>query len=153
MKKVISFIVLLILFSCSSEDSSPSFSTSSIVGKWDIKSRMNGTSNVVLTPCEEIYNKIEFLADKTVMSEEGYGTSGSCKHYTDNFTYNISKDILIIYSTDGIVNQETQFKILELTPAMLKLKKFHSKEIEKGVVKKDISIPENQQITESYDKI
>lgn len=157
MKKsiLLSLLSVSFLISCSkNDDNTPSTPVPSIVGKWDLKAKMVGTTAVALYPCEEQYNQFEFFSNLTYVEDEGYTNNGtSCTHYTFSNSYSISNNNLIINDDDGIVQTESHLKIIELTQTKLKLKLFYIKEKQNGVVTSEENIPENQQRTTSFDKI
>ena len=159
MKKSILLLTLsiTIFISCSkSDDNNSSTPLSSIVGKWDLKAKMTGTTNVVLYPCEEQYNQYQFFENLTAIEDEGYTNGGtSCTHYTYNETYTIANNKLTIIETssNGQYVYEYRFNILELTSTKLKLKIYYTNEKHNGTLTFEENIPESQQTTSSYDKV
>jgi hypothetical protein len=147
-------ISVLSLVSCSkSSDDSSSSQFSSIVGKWDLKAQMKGTTSIPLSACEEQYNQYQFLENLTYIVDWGYTNNGTqCTHYTKTNTYSLSNDILITNSFDGIIYQESHSKILELTSTKLKVKTFYRKE-KQGTAITEINIPEEQQGIGIFEKI
>ena len=159
MKKSILLLALSIstLFSCSKSDDNTSTPTlSSIVGKWDLKAKMTGTTVVALYPCEEQYNQYQFFENLSAIEDEGYTNGGtSCTHYTYNETYTIANNKLTIIETssNGQYVYEYRFNILELTSTKLKLKLFYTNEKHNGTLTFEENIPENEQTTSSFEKI
>lgn len=159
MKKSILLLAFIVttLFSCSNnEDNSNVIPNSTIVGKWDLKSQITGTTNVMLSPCEIQYNQYQFFENLTAIENEGY-TNGNtnCTNYTYNQTYKIEDKILTI-TENSDNNQyvfEYKYKILELTSTNLKIKLYYTSEKSKGKLTDEENIPENEQTTNSYEKI
>ena len=148
-------ILVLSLFSCSKSDdkNGTSIPTASIIGKWDLKSQMRGTTVVPLSACEEQYNQYQFLENLTYVEDWGYTNNGTqCTHYTETNTYSLSNNILITNSFDGIVYQESHSKILELTSTKLSVKTFYRKE-KQGTTVTETNIPEQQQVTGFFEKL
>ena len=159
MKKsiLLSLLSVSFLISCSkNDDNTPSTPVPSIVGKWDLKAKMVGTTAVALYPCEEQYNQYQFFENLSAIEDEGYTNGGtSCTHYTYNETYTIANNKLTIIETSSIGQYvyEYRFNILELTSTKLKLKIYYTNEKHNGTLTFEENIPESQQTTSSYDKV
>lgn len=156
MKKSLFLLIAIVLFSCSNDDNSssaavtPTFNSQDLIGKWDLKSSITGTTNNPLNSCEQIHSGYEFKTNGTCI--EGYGrvnVSGVCVNNQYNQTYTLTNNIITVKQTNGY---EARYNITELSTTKLKLTLIYSKEVNNGTVYEN-NPPINQQTTSSYDKL
>lgn len=160
MKKSILLFALSIstLISCSKSDDNPSTTPiPNIVGNWDLKAHMLGTTDFPLDYCEERDSQFRFYSNLTVVETTGYSNSntGRCDNDIYQETYSVSNNVLTIIRVLNPISyfRETRYNILELTSAKLKLKLFYVKEKQGENPVYEENIPENEQITFLFDKI
>jgi hypothetical protein len=157
MKKSLFLLISIVLFSCSKNDDNsssatltPTFNSQDLIGKWDLKSSVTGTTNNPLDSCEQLHSGYEFKVNNICI--EGYGRinpAGTCTNNQYNQTYTLTNNIITVKQTNGY---EARYNITELSTTKLKLTLIYSKEVYNGNVYEN-NPPVGQQTTSSYDKI
>ena len=154
MKKILILLLSIVVFSCSKNDdnqqTNTNFNQQDLIGKWDLKTEVTGTTNNPLDSCEQLYSGYEFKANNTCI--EGYGRinpAGTCTNNQYNQTYTLTNNIITVKETNGY---EARYIITELSTTKLKLTLIYSKEVDNGNVYEN-NPPVGQQTTSSYDKI
>jgi hypothetical protein len=148
MKKSLVLIVIIAfsLFSCSKSDDGE-IAQSSIVGKWRLVSVEQYGKLLPLTACD-LSGYVELFANNTFVQAYGEYNGSTCVIVTDNSTYTLVDNILVIeetYANGGTYVSNSYVKFI--TPTKFTLKNYYLKE------GKDIlNIPESEQETVTFEK-
>jgi hypothetical protein len=151
MKKLLILLFSIAILSCSKDnDNQPlNFNSQNLIGRWDLKSRVTGTTVDTLNSCEELHSGYEFKTNLTCI--EGYGrfNINNCTNNQYNQTYSFTNNLLTVRQTNGY---EARYNILELSTTKLKMTLTYSKEVNNGAVY-EYNPTVNEQQTTSYVKM
>jgi hypothetical protein len=147
MKKSLVLIISFVIFSCSKNDDNQQ--SQDLIGKWDLKSHITGTTNDPLDYCEQLYSGYEFKTNGTCIDGYGRLNANVCTNNQYNQTYTFVNNILSVKEINGF---EARYNVIELSSTKLKLTQTYSKEIDNGTVYEH-NLTASEQITSSYDRI
>jgi len=120
MKKLLFLVSAVVCLSCSSNERSDDTSdtSGSIVGKWKLAS-----SSESLSSCNLDNATYQFNSDLSAKETDGHMSGNDCIKSSYNEKYSLSGSVLIIkeLKSNGTVNDQFTFQVLQLTTKTMKL--------------------------------